>query len=174
MCIDNARNNDCRNSNPISHLRNDRAGAPQARARDIRPAVPVNHNRRHDIHGDVPALEEEQGLRVVVRILELGDEREEGDVAGVGEYDVGDAAECCRERGDGRGLCVRIGALNADGDHGDQHGGEDRDESWFLGQCVRVWGECMAGSQEIERYETFFSVRGRVNKSITIIPTTDL
>jgi len=52
--------------------------------------VAVGHGCDDEVHSRVDGLEETERFGVVLWVLELRDEAEEGDVAGVGEDDVGD------------------------------------------------------------------------------------
>lgn len=150
MPIDNARNDDRRGSDAVGDLLQQRRGAADSGGSDGGAGVAVGEARNKEIHGGVDALQEKEGFGVVFRLLELGDEAEEGDVAGVGENDVGDGEEALGERWlGGEGDLAGASVLDANADHGDGDGAEDGDEGHdrHVGDGAELAGE---GEQEAD------------------------
>ena len=128
VTVDDPRNDDGRDRDPVGHFADRRGGGAQRGGCDIRARVPVDDDRGDDVHGRVAALEEEEGAGVLGWGVELRDEGEEGDVAGVGEDDVGDGEEGRGEAALHGGVDVVVWFGDADADHGDEHGADDGDE----------------------------------------------
>lgn len=102
VAVDHARDDDGGDRDAPCDFGDDRGGAVQCRARDLVARVVVDDDRGDQVHGDVAGLEEGQRLGEVVRVLQLGDEGEEGRVSRVREDHVGDGEES-RDKGQAGG-----------------------------------------------------------------------
>lgn len=88
VTVDDASDDDGRDGDTPCYFGDDGAGAVERWAGHLIAGEVVDDHGGDQIHRDVADLEECQGLGEVARILELGDEGEEGWVAGVGEDHV--------------------------------------------------------------------------------------
>lgn len=132
VAVDHARDDDSRDSDAVGDFPHELPRGAEGGAGDGGAGVAVDDDGDDDVHCCVDALEEEEGFGVGGGVFEFGDEGEEGDVAGIGEDDVGDGQEAFGE-GDGAGggdVDVAGGWGDADADHGYHHGGDDGDECY--------------------------------------------
>lgn len=90
VAVDDARDDDGGQRDAVRDLLEERACASEGGRGDVCAGVAVGDGCDDEVHRCVDGLEETQRFGVVLRVLELGDEAEEGDVAGIGEDDIRD------------------------------------------------------------------------------------
>ena len=129
MPVDHARDDDRRDSYAVSDLLVQRRRRPQSGAGDVGSGVCIDDRGDKEVHESIGTLQEEERFVVFLWALELGDEAEKRDVARVCKNDI-----CDGQKGVGEGCLHRsidlalARFLDADGGHGDDHGGENGDE----------------------------------------------
>lgn len=127
-----AGDDDGREGEAVGDLCDDGGSRAEGGRLDVRPRVVVDDGADDDVEGGGDDLHEGERLGEVARVLELGAEGEEGDVAGVGEQNL--------EGGEHAGLDVGVVVhgdnvrgirfCDADADHGDgdaDHNGDAGD-----------------------------------------------
>lgn len=124
-----AGDDDGRHGDAPGCFRDDRGRGSQGGRGHVVADVGVNYHGHGDVEGYGCGLQQDEGFGEVGWFLHFGDEAEEGDVAAVGDYDVGDADGAGGEGGFARG-CDEVGfwvgrVLDADAYHCDYDCGCD-------------------------------------------------
>ena len=84
MAVYDACDYDGGDGDAVGNFLEERGGGAEGGGGDGGAGVGVGEDGDEEVHGYVDALEEEEGFGVFFWFLELGDKREEGDVAWVG------------------------------------------------------------------------------------------
>ena len=128
VAVDDTRDDDGGDGDAVGDFADRRGGGTQGGGRDVCAGVAVGDDGDDDVHARVTALEEEEGAWVVCGGVQLGNEGEESDVSGIGEDDVRDGEEGWGKAAFHGGVDVGIWFGDANADHRDEDGADDRNE----------------------------------------------